>query len=540
MEAKKSYERVLKYNSNHAKVLQQLGWLYHQNTQFGDQDVAITYLQRSIDADPADGQTWYLLGRCFMAQQKYRSAYDAYQQAVFRDGRNPTFWCSIGVLYYQINQFKDALDAYSRAIRLNPYLSEVWYDLGTLYESCNQLYDALDAYQRAADLDPKNKHIHQRLNMLRSQVTNNNKQTPHMEKGGDPKGPLAPINTVETPTSGRFAQQTPPPPQPIQPKSGVIAPPSFDGLTKQHNQGPMPNQGPFPGGMSGAPSPMSGINDRGMGGGPMPSMSGAPQQGGQLPSLSSNAPNPNATLTAVGGGSQPSHHGTSPMHPYNPPRDQVRPDPMRPDPIRDQMRPDPMRPGSEAMRPDAMRPDPMRAGAPAPINNSRATNVSPFGQQQQQQGQRYNGGNAQPNAPYPPQQFQNNYAPSPHHEQIPPMSETRAPEQDKERDLKRPNSQTNSGYANQGEQDRKRPKLSHYGTPDQPPQQARAVEKKKDDDEDDDDEDEMVIHEDEVDDKKRKEPARVEENRNGKQEPPSVAVPAKEDGNSPKNDAGKE
>jgi cytochrome c-type biogenesis protein CcmH/NrfG len=71
-----------------------------------------------------------------MQMQKYPKAYEAYQQAVYRDGRNPTFWCSIGVLYYQINQYRDALDAYSRAIRLNPWISEVWYDLGTLV-SCH-------------------------------------------------------------------------------------------------------------------------------------------------------------------------------------------------------------------------------------------------------------------------------------------------------------------------------------------------------------------------------------------------------------------
>lgn len=85
-----------------------------------------------IVLDNTDSQSWYLLGRCYMSQSKYPKAYEAYQQAVYRDGRNPTFWCSIGVLYYQINQYRDALDAYSRAIRLNPYISEVWYDLGTL------------------------------------------------------------------------------------------------------------------------------------------------------------------------------------------------------------------------------------------------------------------------------------------------------------------------------------------------------------------------------------------------------------------------
>lgn len=167
--AKEAYERVLAENPDHAKVLQQLGWLYHQqNTSFCNQTLAIQYLTRSLKSDSNDAQSWYLLGRCYMAEQNYNKAYEAYQQAVYRDARNPTFWCSIGVLYYQINQYRDALDAYSRAIRLNPYISEVWYDLGTLYESCNnQVQDALDAYQRAAELDPSNPHIKQRLELLR-------------------------------------------------------------------------------------------------------------------------------------------------------------------------------------------------------------------------------------------------------------------------------------------------------------------------------------------------------------------------------------
>ncbi|KAI8340874.1 hypothetical protein BC941DRAFT_348071 [Chlamydoabsidia padenii] len=167
--AKEAYERVLTENPDHSKVLQQLGWLYHQqNTSFSNQNMAIQYLTRSLKADSQDAQSWYLLGRCYMTEQNYSKAYEAYQQAVYRDARNPTFWCSIGVLYYQINQYRDALDAYSRAIRLNPYISEVWYDLGTLYESCNnQIQDALDAYQRACELDPKNPHIRQRLDLLK-------------------------------------------------------------------------------------------------------------------------------------------------------------------------------------------------------------------------------------------------------------------------------------------------------------------------------------------------------------------------------------
>ena len=205
-----------------------------------------------------------------MAQSKYSKAYEAYQQAVYRDGRNPTFWCSIGVLYYQINQYRDALDAYSRAIRLNPYISEVWYDLGTLvslssvplliiigtkffnkYESCNnQTADALDAYQRAADLDPSNVHIKARLNLLRSHpqgVTNPHSapvpqdihpqhyQAPGV---GAPPGVQwgASAPTVQAPTPGgnnqewnrRLAEIQPPqlqPPNPYDQREAVRPPP---------------------------------------------------------------------------------------------------------------------------------------------------------------------------------------------------------------------------------------------------------------------------------------------------------------------------
>lgn len=172
--AREAYERVVAENPVHAKVLQQLGWLYHQDgPSFQNQDLAIQYLTKSLEADPSDAQSWYLLGRAYMAGQKYNKAYEAYQQAVYRDGRNPTFWCSIGVLYFQINQYRDALDAYSRAIRINPYIPEVWFDLGSLYESCNnQIGDAIDAYARAAELDPSNTAITQRLHLLKhSQAT---------------------------------------------------------------------------------------------------------------------------------------------------------------------------------------------------------------------------------------------------------------------------------------------------------------------------------------------------------------------------------
>ncbi|KAI7934920.1 hypothetical protein MJO29_016183 [Puccinia striiformis f. sp. tritici] len=168
-QAKEAYERVLSENPTHAKVLQQLGGLYcREGSSFYNPQEAAHILTRSLSVDPGDPFSWYLLARVYMTIQDYTRAYESYQQAVYRDGKNPAFWCSIGVLYYAICQYHDSLDAYSRAIRINPYLSEVWFNLGALYESCNdQMPDAIDAYQRAIQLDSNNAHIQRRLEEIK-------------------------------------------------------------------------------------------------------------------------------------------------------------------------------------------------------------------------------------------------------------------------------------------------------------------------------------------------------------------------------------
>jgi len=50
VQAKDAYERVVHDNPKHAKVLQQLGWLYHQDgSSFQNQDLAIQYLTKSLE-----------------------------------------------------------------------------------------------------------------------------------------------------------------------------------------------------------------------------------------------------------------------------------------------------------------------------------------------------------------------------------------------------------------------------------------------------------------------------------------------------------
>lgn len=46
-----AYRKVLEQDPKHAKVLQQLGWLHHQESQsFESQEQAIEYLEQSVSS----------------------------------------------------------------------------------------------------------------------------------------------------------------------------------------------------------------------------------------------------------------------------------------------------------------------------------------------------------------------------------------------------------------------------------------------------------------------------------------------------------
>ncbi|XP_036697100.1 lysine-specific demethylase 6A-like isoform X2 [Balaenoptera musculus] len=155
--AKEAYEQLLGTENLPAQVkatvLQQLGWMHHNVDLLGDkatkESYAIQYLQKSLEADPNSGQSWYFLGRCYSSIGKVQDAFISYRQSIDKSEASADTWCSIGVLYQQQNQPMDALQAYICAVQLDHEHAAAWMDLGTLYESCNQPQDAIKCYLNA-------------------------------------------------------------------------------------------------------------------------------------------------------------------------------------------------------------------------------------------------------------------------------------------------------------------------------------------------------------------------------------------------------
>ncbi|KAL6100511.1 kdm6a [Pungitius sinensis] len=180
--AKEAYESLLQTENLPAQVkattLQQLGWMHHTVEQLGDKatkdSYAIQCLQKSLEADPNSGQSWYFLGRCYSSIGKVQDAFISYRQSIDKSEASADTWCSIGVLYQQQNQPMDALQAYICAVQLDHSHAAAWMDLGTLYESCGQQHDAIKCYINATRSKAcvNTAALTQRIKLLQAQLCN--------------------------------------------------------------------------------------------------------------------------------------------------------------------------------------------------------------------------------------------------------------------------------------------------------------------------------------------------------------------------------
>ena len=173
-----------------AQVQCHLAWL---NSLTGEQEceAAVGVLNQVSSEDNTNPLPWYYAGRLYSRMKNPVKAYEAYQQAVYRDSRNAAYWNSVGILYLESLQYHDSLDAFSRSIQLAPYRPEIWWNLGVLYERCNQQYsDAVDAYQRATELDPGNSGFSSRLTLVRSFLAGGGENQPADKKDGRSVEPL--------------------------------------------------------------------------------------------------------------------------------------------------------------------------------------------------------------------------------------------------------------------------------------------------------------------------------------------------------------
>ena len=143
------FRSVLQLIPGHSMALERLGRVYLRYRE--TIPAAVQCFFKSVETNPSNHTSWYLLGRCYMATNQYMDACEAYNRAVNLNPNDPQVWCSLGVLYYAFGQYREALGMLSRALRLDPKMADAWYNVGALYDMCDQPEDAQQAYLKAKE-----------------------------------------------------------------------------------------------------------------------------------------------------------------------------------------------------------------------------------------------------------------------------------------------------------------------------------------------------------------------------------------------------
>jgi tetratricopeptide (TPR) repeat protein len=150
--------------------------------QAGKINEAIEGYLSLVESFPYDSRLQYLLGTAASQVGKYDLALLWLNRSLDGAPNNPQAHNNLGVTLNSINQPYEAIESYDRAIALNPDYAEAFYNKGNTLKDIGKLNDALESYDRAIALqsdhfDAYNNRgfVFQKLNLLDEALKNYDK-----------------------------------------------------------------------------------------------------------------------------------------------------------------------------------------------------------------------------------------------------------------------------------------------------------------------------------------------------------------------------
>jgi tetratricopeptide (TPR) repeat protein len=151
-EARGSYEAALRIAPKDPQIQARFGMHFIRREAWTD---AITYLERSLEAEPDALALFYLSQAHFHTQNKGK-ALDAIERCVKLAPDNPTMLLKLGEYRAQMGKHSQALEALRRVQDLNPNEPGLDLALGNVYLSLLEVEKARAVLERATEKDPEN------------------------------------------------------------------------------------------------------------------------------------------------------------------------------------------------------------------------------------------------------------------------------------------------------------------------------------------------------------------------------------------------
>jgi tetratricopeptide (TPR) repeat protein len=152
LESIQKFRQVVRSNPANGSAWFYLSTLY---TEMKEYELAERYLQRAMEAGPAQAAHYYQRGMIRYRQNQWRPALESFQQALtVGAGKNEaSVWRSIGDVQLELFDRGAALHAYTEALRIDSRDAHTRLALGRFYLQRGEIAPAIEQLRAALELD---------------------------------------------------------------------------------------------------------------------------------------------------------------------------------------------------------------------------------------------------------------------------------------------------------------------------------------------------------------------------------------------------
>ncbi len=159
-QAEQIYHHILSNDPDNADANHYLGIIAIQG---GENDIAIRFINKAIQANPNIPATYSNLGNALKRLGRLDEALVSYRKAISMNPDSAVMYCNLGVLLKDIGQLDEAIEKYKTAISINPDFAEAHCNLGILFNELGQLNEAISSYKIAISSNPDYAKAHHYL-----------------------------------------------------------------------------------------------------------------------------------------------------------------------------------------------------------------------------------------------------------------------------------------------------------------------------------------------------------------------------------------
>uniref|UniRef100_A0A7S4DBA7 UDP-N-acetylglucosamine--peptide N-acetylglucosaminyltransferase SPINDLY n=1 Tax=Heterosigma akashiwo TaxID=2829 RepID=A0A7S4DBA7_HETAK len=151
LDACAAYEQAIDLKEDHVLAHYNLGYIRHQ---LGQHARALHHLEEAARLDPADVDTFIMIGNILRETRRFPEAVERYRAAAAIDGGCVMALYNLANTLHDLRRFDEAIKYFLQALDLEPNLTHAHFNLGISYQAKQDIENAFQAYSRAAKLDP--------------------------------------------------------------------------------------------------------------------------------------------------------------------------------------------------------------------------------------------------------------------------------------------------------------------------------------------------------------------------------------------------